>query len=71
MVVTSSTFWMVKVPLYQVVRMIAMRNCLMPTSWAVLVASDMTPALVVLAWRGIFSANRDRMLIDVICVGVV
>jgi len=48
MVVTSSAFWMVKMPLYQVVGMIAMRNCLMPTSWAVLVASDMASALVVL-----------------------
>ena len=68
---TSSTFRMVKMPIDQVVCMIAMRNCLMPTSGAVLVASDMAPALVVLAWRGIFSANRDHMLIDVICVGVV
>ena len=49
MVVTSSAFWMVKVPLYQVVRMITMRNYLMPASGAVLVASDMAPAFVVLA----------------------
>jgi hypothetical protein len=49
MVVTSSTFRMVKMPIDQVVRMIAMRNCLMPTSGAVLVASDMASTLMVLA----------------------
>ena len=36
-------------PLDQVVRMIAMRNCLMPTSGTMLVASDMAPTLMVLA----------------------
>ena len=41
MVVTSSTFWMVKMPVYQVVRMITMRNCLMPRSRAMLVAASL------------------------------
>jgi hypothetical protein len=46
MVATSSTLWMMKMPAYQVVRMIAVRNRLMPTSGAMVVPSGMGPAIV-------------------------
>jgi hypothetical protein len=46
MVATCSTLLMVKMPTYHIVRMIAVRNRLMPTSGAMVVSFGMASAIV-------------------------
>ena len=45
-VVTFSALWMVKVPLHQVVGMVAMRNRFMATSWGVLMPAGVASTIV-------------------------
>jgi hypothetical protein len=64
---------MVKMAVYEVVLVIAVRNRLMPTSGAVLVPLGMAPAFVVgcLGRRGVLGIDCNYMLVNMICVGMV
>jgi hypothetical protein len=47
MVMTSSALWMVKMPVYQIVGVFAVRNCLMPTTRPMVMSFIVAPALVI------------------------
>jgi hypothetical protein len=68
MIAASASLGMVKVAVYEVVLMIAVWNCLMPASGAVLVRLGMASALVVacLGRRGVLSIDRNHMLVNMI-----
>jgi hypothetical protein len=72
MVVTCSTFGMVKMPLYQIVGVIAVRDRLMPTTGAMFVLSGVASAIMAGRARGgMAGVDCNHMLINVICVRMV
>lgn len=72
MVVACSTFGMMKMSLYQVVGVIAVRHRFMPTSGAMFVLSGVASAIMAGRTRGRMpGVDGNHMLIYVICVRMV
>jgi hypothetical protein len=68
MAAASAALGMVKMTVYEVVLMIAVWNCLMPASGAVLVGLGMAPAFVIgcLGRCGVLSIDCNHMLVNMI-----
>ena len=63
--------WVMQVPLDEIVGVITVRHLLMTAIWSVLMAAGVRAAIMLgRTGRGVLSVNLDRVLVDVILVGM-
>jgi len=70
-VVAMIAMWVMQVPLDEIVGVITVRHLLMTAIWSVLMAAGVRAAIMLgRTGRGVLSVNLDRVLVDVILVGM-